>query len=64
MAIKIFGVAVYCDMNSDTGDALMVLHRCGKKAFEDFTTLGTVDCERECVAAPEMRKRPFPADTR
>jgi hypothetical protein len=31
-------------MGSDIGDARMVLHRCGKKAFEDFTTLDTVDC--------------------
>ena len=50
-------------MGSDTGDARMVLHRCGMKAFEDVTTLDTVDFGVARGAAPEMRQRPFLEDT-
>jgi len=57
-------IAVYCDMGSDIGDVLMVLHQCGMKEFEDFTTLDTVDSEMWCCAKPEMRKRSFSVDTR
>ena len=57
-------IAVYCDMGSDVGDVLMVLHQCGMKEFEDFATLDTVDAEMLCCAFPEMRERPFPVDTR
>ncbi|MBC2734155.1 MAG: hypothetical protein HF981_07345 [Desulfobacteraceae bacterium] len=56
-------IAVYCDMGSDIGDVLMVLHQCGMKKLKDFTTLDTVDSEMWCCAKPEMRKRPFVVDT-
>ena len=43
---------------------LVILHHCGMKEFEDFTTLDTVDSTMWCCAKPEMRKRPFLVDTR
>jgi len=57
-------ISVYNDMGSDIGNLLVILHRCGMKEFQDFTTLDTVDSEMWCCAKPELRKRPFAVDTR
>jgi hypothetical protein len=57
-------ITVICGMGSDVGNTLLVLYHCGLMQSEDFTTLDTIESEMWCSINPDMRKRPFPVDTR